>query len=1033
MKIKSRRGSLIDTSKLPVVTSDRIMQNGGVYHPYGLLSEQIFGPVKDRSCQCGLYTGYVYKGKRCPECGVLCDSSNLRYTTFARIILNIPAIHPYNRKILKTQICRDFPNLLEPIQSDYVSSNPLYLAYIKNKWKIVNTYDDTCLPITITGIFSLYIAIRFGYEVFGDPVLEKVLDESFMKDVLVVPPQARHVLKDETGSLILGTLNKLYTQLISTNNFIGRELEALDVTSEQLVQQYLKAIKQLCNNSTGHPDPFYDEELVEHDRFFSKIQYFIDQIYNEISGLLSGKEGLIRSQFISRTIDFSARAVITTNPTLKAYEINISKKIFLKLYMIEFLYWLNHNGYIKNQASLLKCIQDTEYVNNYAEHFENFIEYFFKPGNVDDINKLVLFNRQPTLWRHGLCCVKIKGVIDENVIQMSPLLLEQFNADHDGDRMAIYKLHDINSLKELEVNSYNLNIVKYEHNDSMLHRVRLEAVYGLNVIFTENEHIDYSLPTLKIDKLQTLDIYHSDYNQPIEFNGKIYSYGIGLLNKWCGFNTIVINKRISNSKLSEILYETSKSNEEYHTRLRNVNLKLYWFVITHSKYALTFPMEPIMYAYHPIKDLFKKLPKNPIIGYAVHKGLVDRLYNEAKSLGTRVSLLLGTKLNKTQLARSIASIGYIADDHNIVQHEPITSNILTGLDEDDFFTSSFGTRKGVVDKQKITPQSGYLERSMVMNLSTVDIDKEDCGTPFYFEIKILSEQHKKLLYNKWFFDETDNSLKLFNEETSAKFNIGDTIKFRSPITCINPDYRICHKCFGNYKLTSPFVGILAGQYVSERLTQLSMRSFHTSGSCSIEIDPKIVNYIEKHLIDIEYTEDSEHVMLVFNNKIPYDIISKFSKLEGYQGHDWNRIIFSNDISYYEIINPDVGKTVKTMAKILNTERVPRPIEESYKIFMTNIMNVGNIYSSFIEVVLCNLYECESGRIYRYELKHHLETGDPISEIAYKYNIKKLFKKISKVLGLLYEPNKSTIQAISSLDKLSYEAKGIYEQLWLGLF
>ena len=434
---------------------------------------------------------------------------------------------------------------------------------------------------------------------------------------------------------------------------------------------------------------------------------------------------------------------------------------------------------------------------------------------------------------------------------------------------------------------------------------------------------------------------------------------------------------------------------------------------------------------HPIREILEKLPSNPIIGYHIHQGLVNRFYREAKELNTLVSRLLGTKLNKTQLARSIISIGYIADDENIIRHNPITSNVFTGLTEDEFFECSYGTRKGIVDKQKVTPDSGYLERSMVLNLSPIDIDQHDCGSQAYFEIEILSEQHKTLLANRWFLNTKTNSLRLFNP---IEHEVGEKLFFRSPITCWNPDYRICRKCFGNYNITSPFVGILAGQYVSERITQLSMRSFHTSGSCSIETNSDVVNYIENHLIDIEYTEDNNIVMLIFNEQINEYILGKFVNITGFETYDWNRIIFQNYIPNI-IENPDVTAVLKNIKNVLKVQPTdPTPIEKAYKTFMTNIMSVGDIYSSFIEVVFCNLYECKNKFTYRYELKRVWERSDfeNISPLAYKYAIRTLCSKISKTLNLLYEPNIRSITNIKSLHDLDCQTKNIFEQIWLGL-
>jgi hypothetical protein len=119
----------------------------------------------------------------------------------------------------------------------------------------------------------------------------------------------------------------------------------------------------------------------------------------------------------------------------------------------------------------------------------------------------------------------------------------------------------------------------------------------------------------------------------------------------------------------------------------------------------------------------------------------------------------------------------------------------------------------IVDKQSVVPKSGYLERSMVMNLSPMEIVEDDCGVKYGFNIRIQDDKHAKSLVNRWVF-KIDGKQELFTDEmANDSNNIGKVLNFRSSISCQTPNMRVCQRCFGDYKnIKSPYVGILAGQY-----------------------------------------------------------------------------------------------------------------------------------------------------------------------------------------------------------------------------
>jgi len=987
----------MDCSNLPIITSPEIYSDIKTqkFHPDGILSEVIFGPINSYKCQCGHYNiRTFYEGKRCPYCNVLCESSELRYTTFAKIKLNVYVINPLYLSKFKP-ICENHPNLLDPVQTDLVSSTIAYLEFNKNRLKVVLTPNNNTSQIKIRGLYSLWLAI---WDLYNKNNKHKKIEEYlsyFIDEIIVSPPQTRiNFSLNGNEKEIENKLNKQYIHLIRLNNY---SVKSLNFNIETLI-------------NTGE---IYNYDFSDIDAIISKMQYRSCQIYENILTLLSNKSGMIRSAFLSRTIDFSSRSVLISNPTLKAYQVKLPKISFIKLWMIEFLRFLIIEKKC-NKNQWIDIVKNTEslYV-EYIEYFDEFINYYFNIKNTNYLDRLVLINRQPTLFRYGITCVEVVGVSDSNVTEISPFIMEQLNADCDGDTIAIYRLHNKKAIDEMQKTSFNYNNIKYDHTNEFLHTIRLESMYAFNLL-TKME-MDNSKSLLNIQNLNDLNDNYEDLNQPIYFNNIKTTYGIGLINKWCGFDNILIKNKISNNEISELLLSSANNNLDiYHNKLLNLNKKLLWFISTNKHELFTIPFTSSLFDDCDETNILKKLPNNPYFGFYIHNAMIQRFISRLeKDKTNQICKLLGTKLNISQFSRSCLSIGYIADNFNIIRNKPITSNLFTGLTEDDFFETCYGTRKGIVDKSIVTPRSGYLERSMVMNLSPIEIDLDDCGSDILLPITIINQKHINSLINRWYLNPNTNSLQLFTTG-----NVGETYYFRSPITCKNPNFKICKKCFGNYNIPSKYVGILAAQYISERFTQLSMRSFHTSGSCSLDISKEIIQYLSENLIDIEPFIDN-HLKYYKLKLKKLKFQDEFSKLEGFIRFDNNNIIIEDINSVIQ--NPDVSFIIKQF-KMYLSKKGGLDILKVYEELMNCIMKNSNLFSIYIEIVLCNMFLTDQKKIVRYS------EGD--FTITSRLSIKKLYTIISNILGLLYEPNRQSILSIKDIKELkNFTPNSIYEKLW----
>jgi hypothetical protein len=372
----------------------------------------------------------------------------------------------------------------------------------------------------------------------------------------------------------------------------------------------------------------------------------------------------------------------------------------------------------------------------------------------------------------------------------------------------------------------------------LLSTIRHEALYAAYILtqwgcieFNEN-----TTPLFEIKKLEelteTIELYNNNLNNPVKFKNKFYPYGLCLFNKWMGFNktikflsTATKNETQTISKL--ILENVDNNIELYNNKLSELERKLFFFISSTMHCPTLNINEMVEIVDEKTQSLIDKIPStNAYIGFHINAGLIDRcLKNFPHDKQLYKLLKSGSRFSKTQLSRSCINIGFIADDKNIVDQQPICSHLLSGLTEEEFFRSSSGTRKGIFDKSKITPMSGYLERTMVMALSPVEMMDEDCGCETGLEIIVQSKKHAESLIGKWFKCPSNNinEWTLFSDYKIVKQYINRKIILRSPMTCHIPNFKICKKCFGEKQVKTKYIGIVSAQCAIERLTQLVMR------------------------------------------------------------------------------------------------------------------------------------------------------------------------------------------------------------------
>jgi len=656
-----------------------------------------------------------------------------------------------------------------------------------------------------------------------------------------------------------------------------------------------------------------------------------------------------------------------------------------------------------------------------------------------ELKRLAFINRQPSLWKHSCPIVQLEPTDDEDdeTIHVSPLFLEPLNMDCDGDTAAIYAIHDTEALKECEQKAFLKNVITYDQNNNFLATIRHEALYSAFILTKEvfdTEKIIFQISNLK-DLPESLELWNNSLYDSVQINNKLFSYGVCLFNKFCGFEDVIIHKSITKKSLQNInttLIKYYKGDTElYYNVLTHLEKSLLFF-ITISKYSPSIDI----YEMSSVKDdiitkIFQNLPNNNVLlGYYITESLTNRCIANMNKESTLYKLYKsGSRFSKAQLARSTILIGYSANIDNTIIQRPIKSSLLEGLTEEQYFGVSPATRKSIQDKSRHTPNSGYLERTLVMALSMIEFDMEDCGTNTGLEFNIISKDHAETLVGKYYFNESLRTWDELDRDTAYSF-VNKKIKIRSPITCINKNFKICQKCFGAKRLTTKYVGIVAGQLITERLTQLTLRTFHESGRATLSTDSEVLKFFEEHLIDVEIKNISdtrdEFILSFDTDKFPEKIVHPQSNplIRGLKDVQGNKLIFQEDD--YKIENQDVIYIVENIKNILKQNANPEEPVIYYLKLMTALLEIGKIYSSFVEILFTNMFIVD----YNNKLFWRYNQSQPPT---FKLGDKMMASYISSRIGLLFQPNKKTIEKVDldELDTINSDSLTIYEKIYLG--
>ena len=705
----------------------------------------------------------------------------------------------------------------------------------------------------------------------------------------VLPPDLRPMVQLDGGRFATSDLNDLYRRVINRNN---RLHHLIDIGAPEIIVRNEKRMLQEAVDS-----------LIDNGRRGRAVSVSGDHKAKSLSDMLRGKQGRFRQNLLGKRVDYSGRSVIVVGPELKLYQCGLPRRMALELFKPFVMHHLVMQGLATNIKSARRLVERA------------------KPEVYDILEEVVkerpvLLNRAPTLHRLSIQAFE-PVLIDGSAIQIHPLVCSAFNADFDGDQMAVHVPLSKAAVKEARETMLSIHNMLLPSSGEPIVTPTLDMVFGCYYLTTiktgakgegklfgsfEEAELGYELGT--VDLRAEIEIRQKDGQRIKASVGRI------IFNEALPTEIIFYNKTIDKTTLKQVItdcYKLLGDTEDMAAVLDGLK-KLGFHYATKS--GITISMSDIKVPDTKPKLLEEAEERTAIIDGQLQRGLIteDERYNSliavwmettdritdaiSDSLDKQGSIYMmatsGAKGNISQIRQLAGMRGLMTNPAGKIIDFPIKSSLREGLSAMEYFISTHGARKGLADTALRTSGSGYLTRRLIDVTQDVIILEEDCATTE--GIWITEPKGKGLLpsftnriigrlaASKTDHPKTGETIVDRNEEIDeAKADeiiaAGITkVHARSPLTCESPQ-GVCQFCYnrdlsrGHQVDMSTAVGIIAAQSIGEPGTQLTLRTFHTGGVAGLDITtglPRVEELFEarppKNQAIISETDGIAHVV-----------------------------------------------------------------------------------------------------------------------------------------------------------------------------
>ncbi len=885
----------------------------------GLFCEKIFGPVRDWECHCGKYKRIRYKGIICDRCGVEVTQKSVRRERMGHISLAVPIVHIWYFKSAPSKIAnvlgltgKDLERIIyyesyvviQPgttglHRMDLLSEEQFYeiLSSLPDKNQDLDDTDEKKFIAKIGGDAVKDLLRRTDVETVGAALRITAKEESsaqkkqetlkrlrvveafrarengpvnkpewMVLDVIpVIPPELRPLVPLEGGRFATSDLNDLYRRVIIRNNRLKRliEIKAPEVILRNEKRMLQEAVDSLFDNS----------------RRVNAVRSDNNRALKSLSDMLKGKQGRFRQNLLGKRVDYSGRSVIVVGPELKLHECGLPKDMAVELFKPFIIRKLIERGLVKTVKSAKKMVDKKG--PEVWEILENIID-----------GHPVLLNRAPTLHRLGIQAFQ-PVLVEGKAIRVHPMVCTAFNADFDGDQMAVHVPLSYDAQLEARILMLSSHNILSPSNGAPIVHPTQDQVLGC-----------YYLTKSKVGDIGEGKLFSSPEEVIIAFNvgavglharikvridGKLIETTTGrvifnqIVPKQMGFMNELLNKK----RLTQIVQSVFRACGNLVTAEFLDNLKDLGFTYA-TKGGLSVSVEDVIIPKEKEEVISKADRDVEAVQNQYYRGFITNgeRYNKVIDIWTRATNKVAERLfdalqhaqdgfnslymmvdsgargSKEQVRQLAGMRGLMAKPQKSMSgatgeliENPIIANFREGLSILEYFISTHGARKGLADTALKTADAGYLTRRLVDVAQDAIITSADCGTirgvvtgalkegedvkePLSERIlgrvsvhDVIDPLTKKVLVKSG--EAIDEKKATAISETSI-----ETVEIRSVLAC-EAKRGVCARCYGRNLTTSKLVevgepvGIIAAQSIGEPGTQLTLRTFHTGGTASL--------------------------------------------------------------------------------------------------------------------------------------------------------------------------------------------------------
>ncbi len=850
----------------------------------GLFCERIFGPVKDYECHCGKYKRIRYKGIVCDRCGVEVTEKKVRRERMGHIKLVVPVAHIWYFRSLPNKIGYLLglpskkldaviyyeryvviqPGNVENVQELDLLSEEEYFDIVEKLPKENQILEDSdpnkfIAKMGAEAVYELLkrldlddLSYKLRHQANTDGSQQRKTEalkrlqvvESFrasrhrnkpewmiLQALPVIPPELRPLVPLDGGRFATSDLNDLYRRVIIRNNRLKRliEIKAPEVILRNEKRMLQEAVDSLLDNS----------------RKSSAVKTDANRPLKSLSDSLKGKQGRFRQNLLGKRVDYSARSVIVVGPELKMHECGIPKNMAAELYKPFVIRKLIERGIVKTVKSAKKIVDRKEPV------VWDILEYVMK-------GHPVLLNRAPTLHRLGIQAFQPK-MIEGKAIQLHPLACTAFNADFDGDQMAVHLPLGNEAILEAQMLMLGAHNILNPANGAPITVPSQDMVLGLYYITKlrkgdkgegskfygpEEAEIAYNEGRVTLHAPVSVVVEDIDENgNPITHLVENTSVGRVLVNQYVPKEIGYVNEILSKKSLRDIIGKVIKKcgiprSAQFLDDIKNLGYKMAF------KGGLSFNLGDVIIPEEKEQlvkegnEQVQEVMNNYSMGFITNNERYNQIIDIWTHVNSRLSSTLmkqltadqqgfnpvfmmldsGARGSKDQIRQLSGMRGLMAKPQKAgaeggqIIENPILANFKEGLSVLEYFISTHGARKGLADTALKTADAGYLTRRLVDVAHDVIIHEEDCGTLrglICTEIKnndeVVASLGERILGRVSVHDIIDPisgevivaAGEEINEAAADRINASpiESVEIRSVLTC-EAKKGVCAKCYG---------------------------------------------------------------------------------------------------------------------------------------------------------------------------------------------------------------------------------------------